>query len=57
MYVNVLPAYLYTTCIPGAWRSQGVGSPRTGIVDSCELSEGCWELNVGLAGIASALSG
>jgi hypothetical protein len=26
---------------------EGVRSPGTGIVDSCELSCGCWELNPG----------
>lgn len=26
---------------------RGVGSPGTGIIDSCELSSGHWEWNVG----------
>ena len=27
---------------------RGVGSPGTGVIDGCELSHGCWELNPGL---------
>ena len=26
---------------------EGVGSPGTGVTDSCELPYGCWELNSG----------
>lgn len=26
---------------------RGVGSPGTGIIDSSELSRGCWEWNMG----------
>jgi hypothetical protein len=26
---------------------EGVGSLRSGVIDSCELACGCWELNLG----------
>ena len=26
---------------------KSVGYPETGVTDSCELSYGCWELNLG----------
>jgi hypothetical protein len=29
---------------------EGVGSPRTGVAESCELPYGCWELNPGSLG-------
>jgi hypothetical protein len=29
---------------------EGVGSPGTGVTDSCELPSGCWELNLGPLG-------
>ena len=38
MYAGVSP--VYTLC-------EGVGSPRTRIIHSCELPCGCWELNPG----------
>ena len=29
------------------WPEEGIGSPGTGVTDSCELPCGCWELNPG----------
>ena len=48
--VGVLPVsisvyHLYVWC---QWRpDEGTGSPGTGITDSCDLSCGCLELNLG----------
>lgn len=36
MYIGVWPACIYLC--------KGVGYSGTGIIDSCELSCGCWEL-------------
>lgn len=47
---SALVASLYcTTCVPVACGSEeGVGSPKTGVIDSCESSRGHRELNPGL---------
>ena len=34
-------------CLPDVCLCEGVGSPGIGVTDSCELSCGCWELNLG----------
>jgi hypothetical protein len=43
-----LPAYMYVYCLR-AWfperRDDSVGSPGTGVADSCVLSRGCYEQN------------
>ena len=50
VWVFCVPACLCTTSVPcsgGGQKEGGVGSPGTGIPDGCELSCGCWELNLG----------
>lgn len=50
MGVLHVPACLCTTFVPcsdGGQKEGGVGSPGTGVPDSCELSRGCRELNLG----------
>jgi hypothetical protein len=35
--------FLYTLCVQYPWRSEeGLGSPRTGVMDSCESPCECW---------------
>ena len=38
---------MYTGVLLGYTLCEGVRSPGTGVIDSCELSYGCWELNPG----------
>ena len=51
MCISVLPNYVYTNHIR-AWclqrSEEGVGSPRTGVIDGCEPPCRCQELNSGL---------
>lgn len=35
---------VYAWCCWGP--EEGVGSPETGVKDSCEMPRGCWELNL-----------
>lgn len=50
MYVyfvcNVM--HVYHVCLVPA--EEGVGSPRTGVKDGCELPYGCWESNLSSPG-------
>lgn len=48
--MSALVASLYcTTCVPVACGSEeGIGSTKTGVIDSCEPSRGHRELNPGL---------
>jgi hypothetical protein len=36
--------------LPACMMHEGVGSPGTGITDSCDLPYGCWQLNLGPLG-------
>lgn len=41
MYICVLLT-MYHMCVPGALISrEGAGSPKTGVIDGCELLYGC----------------
>jgi len=33
--------------VRGQWRSEAIRSLGTGVADSCEPPDGCWELNPG----------
>lgn len=46
--------YVYTVCTWFPWKSEGIESPGTGVTDSCELPEGCWETNLGPGSSARA---
>jgi hypothetical protein len=43
IFINVSPVCAWCPEMP----EEGFGCPGTGITDGCELSCGCWELNLG----------
>jgi hypothetical protein len=48
MYMSTLPACMsvYHVCLVPA-EARSVRAQETGVIDSCELPCGCWELNPG----------
>lgn len=46
--MGILPVYMsiYRVCVVPVEARRGRGSSGSGVIDGCELSSECWELNL-----------